>query len=86
MGAAMDSIGNYKDGRRFMDRANRISPDDIITLFCLIENRLKANEPSGVKQYMEKMFKMNSKQIYSFTLNSIGLFSFRNGIHFKRTF
>jgi len=56
MGAAMDSTGNYKDGRRFLDRANRISPDDIITLFCLIENRLKAHEPSGVKQYMEKMF------------------------------
>jgi len=64
MGAAMDSTGNYKDGRRFLDRANRISPDDIMVLFCLIENRLRAQDTSGVKQYMEKMF-------YSFSILQI---------------
>ncbi len=64
MGAAMDSTGNYKDGRRFLDRATRIVPDDIMVLFCLIENRLRAQDPSGVKQYMEKMF-------YSFSILQI---------------
>ena len=64
MGAAMDSTGNYKDGRRFLDRANRIVPDDVMVYFCLIENRLRAQDPSGVKQYMEKMF-------YSFSILQI---------------
>jgi len=60
MGTAMNSIGKYKDGRRFLDRAERVSMDDIIILFCLIENRLRAQDPSGVKQYTDKLINLYS--------------------------
>ena len=60
MGAAMNSIGKYKDGRRFLDRAERVSMDDIIILFCLIENRLRAQDSSGIKQYTDKLINLYS--------------------------
>ena len=55
-GVALSLMGSHKNAEWFLHRAAQKSTGDIMILFCLIENSLRANDGSSAEKYTEKLF------------------------------
>ncbi len=62
VGVALSRVGSYQNAEWFLQRASQTFPDDIIPLFCLIENRIRAKDSIGAKQYAKKLLSSHSLQ------------------------
>lgn len=63
MGVALSRAGSYQNAEWFLKRASRTFPKDIIPLFVLIENRIRANDIIGAKVYTKKLLTIHSLQV-----------------------
>ena len=71
IGVALSLMGKHKRAEWFLRRANRIFPNDITILLCLIENSLRAEDEFGADRYLEKLFA-------SVSINDISIISMRS--------
>jgi len=55
MGAALSLSGEYSRADWFLRRADKIPPESIIPLFCLIENSIKAGNVKDAERYTERL-------------------------------
>jgi len=55
MGAALSLSGEYSRADWFFRRANKIPPESIMPLFCLIENSIKAGNVKNAERYTERL-------------------------------
>ena len=71
MGVTLSLTGEYGRGYLCLRRADQIFPNEITTLFCLIENRLRAGDTKNVDQYIGRLFASYSIEKISTTLKEI---------------
>jgi tetratricopeptide (TPR) repeat protein len=62
IGVALNMMKNYDRAELFLRVANQISTSNILTLFYLIENQLKAGDQKGAERYLEELFAAHSIQ------------------------
>lgn len=55
-GVALSMIGKHRQADRWLRRACQMAPHDIATLFCIIENSLKAGQMQKADMYLERLF------------------------------
>jgi Flp pilus assembly protein TadD len=60
IGVTLTLMGNYDRAEWFLKAAKQISTSNILTLFYLIENRLKAGDPKSAERYLEDLFAHHS--------------------------
>jgi tetratricopeptide (TPR) repeat protein len=60
IGVTLSLMQYYDRADLFLRWAKQISPDNILILFYLIENKLKAGDDSGVDRYLEQLFATRS--------------------------
>lgn len=59
IGRALSMSGYYKNAEWFLLRVSKNNPSNIIALFCLIENSIKAGEKNSAEKYAEKILYSN---------------------------
>jgi len=68
IGVALTQMESGKNAEWFLRRASQSFPEDIIPLFCLIENRIRANDTIGARQYAKNLLSLHSLQSIKETL------------------
>jgi tetratricopeptide (TPR) repeat protein len=60
IGVALNMMENYDRAEWFLKAAKQMSTSNILTVFYLIENRLKAGDAKGAERYLEELFASHS--------------------------
>jgi protein O-mannosyl-transferase len=60
LGIALSRMGASRNAEWFLNQARRLSPGNILPLFALVENSLKANDPGRATQYIQDMLSFHS--------------------------
>jgi hypothetical protein len=53
-------MGASRNAEWFLNQARRLSPGNILPLFALVENSLKANDPGKATRYIQDMLSFHS--------------------------
>lgn len=68
MGVCLTLMGKYNSGLWFLSRAARLATRDINPLLSLIENRVRAKDLSGAKQYVNKLLSLHNIKAIKYRL------------------
>lgn len=60
IGVALTMIGEYPNGRWFLNRARQLAPDDVITFFSLIENRVRGRDLRSAAYFADRLCRTQS--------------------------
>jgi tetratricopeptide (TPR) repeat protein len=72
IGVALYQTGEYDRSREVLESAHAQQPGQGLPLFCLIENRLRANDADSAEAYLQKLFNSATLDEINMVLESIG--------------
>ena len=72
MGVALYQTGKYARSRKVLESACGQAPGQGLPLFCLIENRLRANDTIGAEVYLQKLVNSVTLEEIDMVLKGIG--------------
>jgi tetratricopeptide (TPR) repeat protein len=71
IGVALSRMGECQNAEWFLKEARRLSPGNILPLFCQVENSLRANDPAKAERYIREVLSLHSLKEVQESLDAI---------------
>lgn len=71
IGVALSRMGESQNAEWFLNEARRLSPGNILPLFCQVENSLRANDPAKAERYIREILSVHSPKEVQESLDAI---------------